>query len=665
MAGISSLGLGSGIDIRSIVDGLVAAERQPQELQLTKRESDIQAKLSSFGVFKSGLSDFRASLSGLRDSAKFLSLKATTSDSSVISASVGSNADVGKFNLESKQLAQAHSLASAGFADAKATVGTGTLTIKFGQTDYDSDTDTYNGFTQNAEKGTLTLDLDSSNNTLIGLRDAINDANAGVNASIIYDGEAYRLVLASEDTGRTNSMQVSVSDPSLAGFEFNAGATNMTQTQVAQDAILSINGLDVTSSSNSFKNTLKGVTLDLEVAKPGQKISLDISKSSEGVVESVQSFVDSYNELVASIKELSSYDPETKTATPLLGDVTLRTAISQIRGVLGGVVNGLESSSFRTLVDLGLKTEADGSLKLDTSKLNAALSDDPEGVAAVFTEMGRPSSEKVQYFSSTINTQTGKYAVNITQAASQGVLSGANNSISSFSVTAGVNDTFKIKVDGTSSANIVLSAATYASGDALAAEIQAKINGDTSLKANGSAVQVAFDSANNRFVISSKTYGVESNIEITGSTASDIGLGAAVGAAGTDVGGTIGGVAAEGDGQYLTSTSGLKLLIDGGVSGELGEVNFSRGLIERLDNVLGGLLNSGGVLSAKTEGLQKSLDLIEEERGKLDAKIADYETRLLSKFNAMDALLGQIQSTGSFLTQQLASLPYSNLSKNK
>ena len=382
-----------------------------------------------------------------------MSLKATTSDSSVISASVGSNADVGKFNLESKQLAQAHSLASAGFADAKATVGTGTLTIKFGQTDYDSDTDTYNGFTQNAEKGTL--DLDSSNNTLIGLRDAINDANAGVNASIIYDGEAYRLVLASEDTGRTNSMQVSVSDPSLAGFEFNAGATNMTQTQVAQDAILSINGLDVTSSSNSFKNTLKGVTLDLEVAKPGQKISLDISKSSEGVVESVQSFVDSYNELVASIKELSSYDPETKTATPLLGDVTLRTAISQIRGVLGGVVNGLESSSFRTLVDLGLKTEADGSLKLDTSKLNAALSDDPEGVAAVFTEMGRPSSEKVQYFSSTINTQTGKYAVNITQAASQGVLSGANNSISSFSVTAGVNDTFKIKVDGTSSTLIL------------------------------------------------------------------------------------------------------------------------------------------------------------------------------------------------------------------
>jgi len=665
MAGISSLGLGSGIDIRSIVDGLVAAERQPQDFQLTKRESDIQAKLSSFGVFKSGLSDFRASLAGLRDSAKFLSLKATTSDSSVISASVSSNADVGKFNLESKQLAQAHSLVSAGFADANGTVGTGTLTIKFGQTDYDSDTDTYNGFTQNAEKGTLTLNLDASNNTLTGLRDAINDANAGVNASIVYDGEAYRLVLASEDTGRSNSMQIAVSDASLSGFEFDASATNMTQTQVAQDAVLSINGLDVTSSSNTFKNTLKGVTLDLAKAQPGQKISLDISQTSDGVVDAVQSFVDSYNELIGTVKQLSNYDPETKTGSTLLGDATLRTAMSQIRGVLGGVVSGLESSSFRTLVDLGLKTETDGSLKLDTSKLNAALKDDPEGVAAVFTQMGRPSNENVNFFSSTSDTQTGKYAVNITQAASQGALSGANNSISSLVVTAGVNDTFKIKVDGTSSASITLSAATYASADALAAEIQAKINGDASLKAKGVAVEVAFDSVNNRFLTSSKSYGTESNVEITESTASDIGLGVGAGVAGTDVAGTIDGISAEGNGQYLTSTNGLKLLINGNITGDLGNVNFSRGLIERLDHVLGGVLNAGGALAAKTDGLQKSLDLIDKERAKLDVKIADYESRLLSKFNAMDALLGQIQSTSSYLNQQLASLPYNNLSKNK
>lgn len=661
MAGISSLGLGSGIDIKSIVEGLVAAERQPQEFQLTRQESNLQAKLSSFGVFKSGLSDFRASLAGLRDSAKFLSLKATSSDSSVISASVSSNADVGKFNLESKQLAQAQGLASAGFSDANATVGTGTLTIKFGTTSYDPDTDAYTGFTQNADKGTLTLNLDATNNTLTGMRDAINNAKAGVNASIVYDGGAYRLVLASEDTGQANSMQISVSDPSLTGFEFNAAATNMTQTQVAQDAVLSINGLDVTSSSNTFKDTLKGVTLDLAKAQPGQKINLDIAKSSAGVVDALEGFVKSYNELNASVKQLSSYDSETKTASALLGDATLRTAISQIRGVLGGVVNGLQGAAYRTLVDLGLKTEADGSLKLDAAKLNAALASDPDGVAAVFTQIGRPDNSKVQFFAGSNDTKTGNYAVNVTQAATQGLLAGA--SLSSLMVSAGVNDTFKIKIDGHLSTDIVLSAGTYASGDALAAEIQSKINGNASLKDKGAGVQVEFDSANSRFVLTSKSYGAASGVEISGSTADDLGLEDAAGSAGTNVAGTIGGVAAEGIGQYLTSNSGLKLLIEGSATGNLGNVSFSRGLMEKLDNVLGGLLNSKGTLTAKTEGLQKSLDLIGEERTKLDTKIADYEQRLLSKFNAMDALLGQIQSTGSFLSSQLASLPYNNLSK--
>nr|WP_305906553.1 flagellar filament capping protein FliD [Methylomarinum sp. Ch1-1]MDP4519242.1 flagellar filament capping protein FliD [Methylomarinum sp. Ch1-1] len=398
MAGVSSLGLGSGIDIRSIVDGLVAAERQPQEFLLTKQESDIQAKLSSYGVFKSSLSSFRASLAGLRDAGKFDALQAKSSDSDVVSASVSSNADIGRFNLESKQLAQAQSLVSAGFADAQATVGTGTLTIKFGTTDYDSVSDTYNGFSQNAEQGTLTLSLDATNNTLTGMRDAINEAKAGVNASIIYDGSAYRLVLASEQTGAANSMQISVDDPSLAQFEFNATATNMEQTQVAQDAILSVNGLDVTNETNTFNDTLKGVTLDLAQAKPGQAINLDITRSTGGVVEALQGFVESYNELVASVNDLSAYDPASQSGSALLGDATLRGGMSQIRSVMGSLVSGLEGTSIRTLVDLGVTTQADGSLKLDSGKLTDALASDPDGVAAVFTQIGRPSNDSVSFF---------------------------------------------------------------------------------------------------------------------------------------------------------------------------------------------------------------------------------------------------------------------------
>jgi flagellar hook-associated protein 2 len=663
MAGISSTGLGSGLDVRGLVDGLVAAERQPQIIQLDRKESNLQAKLSSFGIFKSALSEFRTSLAGLRQSSQFGVLKATSSDSEVVNATVDSNADTGKFNIESKQLAQAHSLVTGGFVDASATVGTGTLTIKFGATDYDATTDTYNGFTQNPDRGTLAVNIDASNNTLTGLRDAINDADAGVNASIIFDGSAYRMVLTAKDTGAENSLQISVDDASLSQFEFNSTATNLDQTQVAQDAIMSINGLDVTNASNSFTDTLKGVTLNLGQVQPGKIISLEIGKSTEEVASALEGFVGKYNELIGSVKELTSYNAEEQKGSVLIGDITVRSGMTQIRSVLSSIVSGLENTSVRTLIDLGISTQADGTLAFDSSKLNKALNDDPEGVAAVFTVLGRSDNEGVTYFSSEDTTQTGKYTVNVTQAATQGVLNGT--AIAAFPLTISGSETFKVRVDGNLSDAIVLTAGVYNSGTELAAEIQSRINGDASLKSAGAKAQVDFDGANNRMVITSQVYGADSTVEITESTASALGLNVASGTVGTNVAGTIGGVQAEGNGQYLTAPSGLKLFVKGGLSGSLGSISFSRGLMEKLDDILGGLLDSDGSLKAKTDGLQKTLDLIGEERINLDKKTSKLEQRLLSKFNAMDAILGQFQSTGSFLSQQLDSLPFNNSSKKK
>jgi flagellar hook-associated protein 2 len=663
MAGISSTGLGSGLDVRGLVDGLVAAERQPQIIQLDRKESNLQAKLSSFGIFKSALSEFRTSLAGLRQSSQFGVLKATSSDSEVVNATVNSNADTGKFNIESKQLAQAHSLVTGGFVDASATVGTGTLTIKFGATDYDATTDTYNGFTQNPDRGTLTVNIDASNNTLTGLRDAINDADAGVNASIIFDGSAYRMVLTAKDTGAENSLQISVDDASLSQFEFNATATNLDQTQVAQDAIMSINGLDVTNASNSFTDTLKGVTLNLGQVQPGKIISLEIGKSTEEVASALEGFVGKYNELIGSVKELTSYNAEEQKGSVLIGDITVRSGMTQIRSVLSSIVSGLEKTSVRTLIDLGISTQADGTLAFDSSKLNKALNDDPDGVAAVFTVLGRSDNEGVTYFSSEDTTQTGKYTVNVTQAATQGVLNGT--AIAAFPLTISGSETFKIRVDGNLSDAIVLTVGVYNSGTELAAEIQSRINGDASLKSAGAKAQVDFDGANNRMVITSQVYGANSTVEITESTASALGLNVASGTVGTNVAGTIGGVQAEGEGQYLTAPSGLKLFVKGGLSGSLGSISFSRGLMEKLDDILGGLLDSDGSLKAKTDGLQKTLDLIGEERINLDKKTSKLEQRLLSKFNAMDAILGQFQSTGAFLSQQLDSLPFNNSSKKK
>lgn len=660
MASISTPGIGSGLDIGGIVEQLVEAERQPQTFQLDRQESQLQAKISSYGIFKSSLSDFRSSFSGLLSSSQFSALQATSSDTDTVKVSASSNADVGSYNLESKQLAQSHSLVSAGFADANAVIGTGDITIKFGTTTYDSNTDVYTGFVQNASQGTLSLTIDSTNNTLVGLRDAINNAAAGVTASIIFDGTDHRLVMSSTETGASNSMEITVSDPSLSQFEFNATSTAMTQTQHAQDAILSINGLDVTNSSNKFDNALKGVTFDLQTVNLGKTVVADIAPSTSEIVSSLESFVETYNSLIENVDELTRYNPATGQASILLGEATVRSGMTQIRSIMSSMVSGLQNSSIRTLSDIGVSTELNGSLLLDTSKLKTALDSDPKGVEALFTVLGRPDNASVSYFSSTDTTPSGSYAVDVTQAATNGLLN--SGTISNFTVTAGSNDTFTISLDGNSSNQITLTPGTY-TGATLAAEIQARINGDTSIKAQTARIQVAYDSANNRFDLTSDTFGANSSVEITASTATTLGLNVAVGTNGQDVAGSIGGITAQGAGQLLTAANGLELTIDGGASGSLGTVQFSRGLMEELDNLLGGMLDSDGTLTAKTDGLQESLDLISDERLNLSDKMQKYEERLLSRFNAMDALLANLQGTSSFLSQQLESLPYNNLAK--
>ncbi|HHJ39570.1 MAG: hypothetical protein AXA67_09665 [Methylothermaceae bacteria B42] len=678
---ITSTGLGSGLDIAGIVQKLVEAERVPVSTQLDRKEADLQAKISSYGTFKSALSEFRSSLAGLRNSSNFEALSATSSNEDVLTASASSNAEVGSFNLEVKQLAQSHGLASGSFADPDDIVGSGTLTIRFGTTELGTITDPDTGeetttysFTQNPAKGTLTIDLDDTNNTLTGLRDAINKAGGGVSANIVYDGGGYRLVLSSEDTGKANSMQIEVSDSDgdnadasgLSRLAFNDSAMNMTQTMEAKDAVVSFNGLDITSASNTLDKTLKGVTINLNQAKPGETVNVKVAPNTGNIVESVTKFVEGYNALVGVVKDLTSYNPETQQGSILLGDGTIRNAMSQIRRVMGDVVSGLESAAVRTLVDLGIKTQADGTLEFDSSKLESALKKDPEGVAAVFSETGITSDPRVKFIENSSATKTGSYSVSITQEATRGVLNGG--AVSSLTVDDS-NDTFRIKVDGTSSGQIQLTQKTYASKEALAAEIQARINGDSTLSSAGAKVSVSYDSDNNRFVIQSQKYGEDSQVEITevDSNSSAIGLNVAAGTAGQNMAGSIGGFAAEADGQYLKGTQGdaigMKLFIEDGASGFLGSVTFSRGLMNRLDNVLGGLLDSDGSVTARTEGLQKSLNDINDERFKLNDRMAELEKRFLDKFNAMDSLLGQLQGMGTFLGQQLATLPFNNVSK--
>jgi len=228
MPAITSLGVGSGLDIGGLVDQLVAAEVQPASSRLDRREANLQAELSAFGTLKSALAGVQDQLKGLST----IGAARTTSSSNtdLIAASATANAVPGSYDIEVGQLAQAHALASRSYGALTDVVGTGTLDFQFGTTDYEAATDSYNGFIPNPARSPQTLIIDETNNTLEGVRDAINTARMGVNAVIVNDGSGYRLLLSAEDSGAANSLQITVSGDAgsgLADLAFDASATAM------------------------------------------------------------------------------------------------------------------------------------------------------------------------------------------------------------------------------------------------------------------------------------------------------------------------------------------------------------------------------------------------------------------------------------------------------
>ncbi len=676
MAGISVSGIGSGLDITSLVDQLVTAERAPVENRLNNKEATVQAKLSAYGLLKSALSSFQTTVSGLADASAFQGFKATSSDSNVVSVSTSSSAITGNYSIDVTTLAAAQSIASKAFTETSSTVGTGSLTFQFGT--YDSGGNT---FTANGDKAIQVVDIASGDNSLVGIRDAVNNADIGVSASIINDGSGYRLVFQSNDSGAANSLKVTVSDSTDVSNTDDAGLSqlaydpttvagsgkNMTETVTAVDASFSINGLSITSSTNQITDAIEGVTLNLKDVTSGTPVSVSVARDTSGITSKVQSFVTSYNEMMDTINNLTRYDASSGSAGILLGDSIARGVTSHVRGLLSSAVSGL-TGNYTSLVNLGITTQADGKLALDTTKLSNALSDDSSVVSKLFSAIGTTDDSLISYLGSSSQSTIGDYAINISRVATQATIAGAATSGFPLTIDAN-NDTFVLKVDGTQSASIALTQQSYASGAELALEMQSRINGDTNLKSAGVSVTVSY--VTDHFEISSTTYGSDSTIEIMTidtNTTTSLGFSVATGTDGLDVAGTIGGVTATGSGQTLTGNgdaAGIQLQILGTTTGSRGNVVFSRGIADQLNTMLDTYLSSNSVIDSRTEGLNNRIDDINEQRDRLARRLAMIQQRYTTQFTAMDTLLGQLQSTSTYLTSQLAALPGATYSTSK
>lgn len=401
MAGVT--GIGSGIDIDSIVASMVAAERAPKESQLATLEKKTTTQITAIGALKGAISDFQAALGALNKQNLFQARSATSSKSDLVGVTAATTAGAGSYQLEVKSLASSSKVALQPFtntAEAPATFGGGTLTFKIGDK-------------------SLSVAVDEANNTLTGIRDAINAGgkDIGLTATIVTDDAGARLVLSSASTGAGEDITVegkttnaglgslslealkfdgSIVEPRPSDFEndpqgyesamalYREGPMTLSEAQSAQ---ISVDGLLITSKTNKVDGAIEGVTLDLKAkTAANEPLTITVAEDKAGVKKHIQSFVDSYNKLIGVIntqtKVTAVGDDKAPLTGALVGDATARTLLNTIRNEL---VNVQGDGALRALTDIGITTQKDGTLAIDSTKLDKAMANSFAELPALFT----------------------------------------------------------------------------------------------------------------------------------------------------------------------------------------------------------------------------------------------------------------------------------------
>ncbi|TXH61621.1 MAG: flagellar hook protein [Burkholderiaceae bacterium] len=361
MATISSPGIGSGLDVNSIITQLMAIEKQPLT-KLQGAQSKIQTEISEVGKIKSALSSFRDAAAKLA-STDFWRTTTGTSSNGAVSIATSSSASPAQYSVDVTSLAKAQTIAAPAVASSTATLGTGTLTIQRA-----GGGDPFN----------ITID---GTDTLAAIRDKINAAGAGVTASILNTGTGARLMMRANATGTDNAFTTTVTGTGLDGLTFNAATQTggATASQPAANAAATINNLPVTSQSNTLTDVLDGVTLTLNAETAGP-VTVDVAPDTDALKKALNEFASSYTTLAKTIVTATKYDAAAKKGGPLQGDSSIVGLQSQLRAMVGGSSGA--STVFARLSDMGFEMQQDGSLTVNSTKLDKAIANLPELKAA-------------------------------------------------------------------------------------------------------------------------------------------------------------------------------------------------------------------------------------------------------------------------------------------
>lgn len=392
----TSLGIGSGINTAALVDQLATATKAPRDARLTTKLDDNTAKVSALGTAINTISAFSTSLGSLISGGSLFT-QPTSSNTNILSVSAvaGSRLSTLSATVEVKQIAKNQALSSASLAGSNATVGEGTLKLTTASGDFD-------------------IVIDSSNNTLAGLANAINGANSGVTASTINDSTGTRLVLKSA-TGAENAFSLELTtgnSAELGRFTFDAATydpdaiTGMTLSQSAQDAEVLVDGVTINKASNTFSDVISGVQMTLNGASPGTTITLGSSRPTSAITQAVSDFIDAYNEMKTALNEATNAK-----SGPLRTDNGMRNMVRQLAQITSTQLTYPTDGGPTTLAEIGVSTNRDGSLTLDTARLTAVMAANPDAVEAMFNPSQRSDNPLVQITSAVGATKGGTFTV--------------------------------------------------------------------------------------------------------------------------------------------------------------------------------------------------------------------------------------------------------------
>ena len=412
MAQNAVFGINSNLDTQDIINKMVSLEARSMDLVEAKKQIE-QQKLASFQELKNRLQTFKGVVTTLNTQSRFIVNKSVFSNNSfsdsnkVVDITTTSSASSGTYSLIVNNLATESKLITSGYAGTTTSIASGTVTIVIGSS------------------ASATVTINSTNNTLDGLRLAVNNLGLDVKASFLNDGDAtnpYRLLISGTQTGSSGTVTMSHTTTPTPFSASSASAISFETTQTARDASLLLDGVSITKSSNTVTDVISGAALKLQSAGSG---TISLSTDTEAITTKVSDFVEEYNDISLFLAEQLALDSETEQTGVLFGNFAVQNLQQILRSSISSKVTGI-SGDYTYLSQIGITTQSDGTIILDTDDFSDALVGDIENVSQLFSSNGSVTNSSVAYVGFTSDTEPGYYDIQVSNGVPQLSNSGAS-----------------------------------------------------------------------------------------------------------------------------------------------------------------------------------------------------------------------------------------------